>query len=208
MRLSTKKLRGFRSDYLAHFQGWTAIDSAAFYRLQDVILQFITLEDLSFGEYRPVSFIQNLAMPQDTIGQAELLQDLRKRSGAPGLSVSERDHPRLVESIARRLQEEIYPRPLEPIDLRALQVEYARRAVPTIHEAVSLACLSARLHERAAVNYWIGRSETMIDERKQHGLDTSLSKVEFVRKLREAQDRDLDLILQATLAENREKFGI
>jgi hypothetical protein len=187
-RISLRELEPFVDQFYAYFPNWKRIDLDAFGREAGPIAQEIFFERLSYGTYRPTSYIRIFPVHSGTAFHQFL---------TVVTSVRPCDHPSKFPRIVEAMHKEIVPSvdaPLSPEDIlrRFEQREQYDKDV----KAHDLAALNAYLGHDDRALYWCEQFPKLVEARGQFAWQdydyeryAFLNQLEHWIKTREAKPR-------------------
>lgn len=203
-RLTLAELRPIMEFYHAHFPSWRIVKENTLVREVPPIVQGITIDRLSGGDYRPVGHIRVLVAPVPFWG-FELSQHLNVKLR----EIDRRRHPIVKEQVVAAMRAEFLPKLDEPLVAEEVLNLYEDQALPTHGEAYSLAALNAYLGHDARARYWSAKCKELMAKpgRIPHELDAErlayLDQLDVWLEHGEARPQ-----LERVLQDERGKWGL
>jgi len=203
VRLTLKELRPIVEFYHSHFPEWKVFEKDTLIREASPIVQCITFDRISAGDYRPVGYIRVLVAPSPFWG-FELSQhlDVKLRE------IDRRRHELIKEQVVEAMLAEFVPAIDRPLVAEEVLNLYEAYALPTTSEAYSLAPLNAYLGHFGRAKSWCERFKELIaaPDRLPHDLDAAhlayLDQLETWIEQGDAKEQ-----LERVLQEERRKWG-
>jgi hypothetical protein len=203
-RLTVTELRSIIEFYHAYFPAWKVIQRSTLVREDSPVVQGITFERLSGGEYRPTGHIHVLVVPTD-YWFLELPQDLNIKLR----QINRRQHPELRDRVVEAIRAEFVPSVDRPLVAEEVLELYEERAHPTAPEAYSLAALNAYLGHAERARYWCSRFTELVNNLGRPWQDFDYQRRAFLDQLEKWLDAgDARQQLEHVLQEERRKWGL
>jgi hypothetical protein len=204
-RLNKTELRSIIESYRARFPNWTIIQKDTLVREGGPVIQGITFERLSGGEYRPTGHIRVLVAPEDVWGfELPQLLNLKLRQ-----IDRQRDTAECRDRVIQAIQSEFVPKVDKPLIAEQVLALYEEKAYPTSAEAYSLAALNAYLGHSERAVYWCSRFAGLVDATGNGWQDFDCRRRAFLEQLGKWLEagtarQELQLILD----KERHKWGL
>lgn len=203
-RLTLAELRPIVEFYNVTVPTWRVARKDTLIREAGPVLQGITFERLSGGEYRPTGHVRVLVAPRDFWAmELDQVLNVKVRQINPRQDREYRD--RVVDAIRAEFVPNV-DRPLVAEDVLSL---LEREALPTSGEAYSLAALNAYLGHDERALYWCSRFAEMLKASGRelqpfdHKQQAFLASLEGWIRAGDAKQQ-----LEEVLQEERRKWGI
>jgi hypothetical protein len=205
-RLSTTEFREIMGFYHSKFPDWKIIQKNTLVRENGPIVQGITIERLSGGEYRPTGHIHVIVTPSE-YWFLELPQNLKKMQ-----SLNRRQHREFKERVVETIRRDFVPKVDEPLIVEEVLKLYEHEVLPTSGQAYSLAPWNAYLGYCDRALYWCARFKELIDEKRTKGLtlqDFDYKNLAFINELEKwIKSGNVQEQLERVLQEERRKWGL
>jgi hypothetical protein len=195
-QLTLPELRPFVADYHRAFPGWQMLAPEIIARESGPLLQYIALERLSTGSYRPTCGVYYLCVPErdGSLGPQWLNIKLR--------IVDPRAHERLHDKVIEAIHREIVPSvdtPLLPEKVLALHEGRELIRSPDAHH---LAVLNAYLGRNERALYWCSRFPELVNHNGLGWQDFDHKRQAFLTSLKQWIEvgqvkQQLDCVIQA-----------
>jgi hypothetical protein len=190
--------------YHSAFPNWKIVRNDTLVREDGPVLQGITFDRLSGGDYRPIGHIRVMVAPEDVWGY-ELTQDLNIKVR----HIERRAHEMLKNKVVEAIHAEFVPRVDQPLHAQEVLNLYEQRAVPTSPEAYSLAPLNAYLGNDSRALYWCSRFSELVDAVSNPWQDSDYKRRAFLDQLEKwLQAGNAKQQLERVLQEERRKWGL
>lgn len=160
-QLTLSELHPLVADYHRAFPGWRLLTPELFAREAGALLQYIALERLSTGSYRPTCGVYYLCVPgrDGSLGPQWLNIKVR--------IVDRLAHQRLRDKVLEAIHREIVPSVDAPLDPQQVLALHETRQPIRSPDAHHLAALNAYLGHDDRALYWCERFPALVNE---HGL--------------------------------------
>lgn len=204
-RLSVTELRPILEFYNAMLPTWRIVRGDTLVRDAGPVLQGITFERLSGGEYRPTGHIRVLVAPRDYWAM-ELDQVLN----AKVRQISRRQDREFRDRVVAAIHAEFIPNVDRPLAAAEVLENYERQAnPPRSSDAYSLAALNAFLGHDERALYWCSRFTELVDGTGNPWQEVNVRQRAFLHNLEEWLKFGLaKLELERVLQEERRKWGL
>jgi hypothetical protein len=164
--------------YATVFPGWDLINGQVFARTHGPIVQYVGIETLCSGAYRPWSGIRCLPLP--TVRMLHQHLDVKHRQ------VSLREHPSKWKGVLAAMEQQFRPSIRKPLDLREVKGLCEREARESTNDLCMLAILNTYLDEKEQALSHCERMQTLPPPTLAPRLDWEERHKEFGRQLRHA----------------------
>lgn len=204
-RISLTELRSILEFYNATLPHWRIVRKDTLIREAGPILQGITFERLSGGEYRPTGHVRVLVAPEDFWG-FELCQHLNVKYR----QINRRQHPEFRDRVANAIHAEFVPNVDRPLVAEEVLELYEREASPPRSpDAYSLAALNAYLGHRDRATHWCSRFTELVNAGGNPWQDFDYKRRTFLDQLEGwIQAGTAKNELEKVLQEERHKWGL
>ena len=199
-----EELRPVVEFYHGYFPTWKVIQKDTLAREDGPVVQGITFERLSGGEYRPTGHIRVLIAPEDAWA-FELSQrlDIKLRQ------INRRQHPEFRDRVVEAIRTEFVPNVGKPLVAEQVLRLYEEKAFPSDPEAYSLAALNAYLGHDDRARYWCSRFTELVNAVGRPWQDFDYKRRAFLDQLEKwLQAGDAKQQLERVLQEERRKWGL
>lgn len=204
-RLTIKELRSIIEFYHGHFPTWKVIRKDTLVREDGPIVQGITFERLSGGQYRPTGHIRVLVAPEDFWGM-DLSQPLNVKLRQ---IERRRDTPEIRERVVQAMYAEFLPRVDQPLIAEQVLNFYEDSAYPVSHQAYSLAPLNAYLGHDERALHWCSRFTELVNASGNPWQELEQKQLAFLDELEKwLKAGDAKQQLERVLQDERRKWGL
>lgn len=182
-RLTRAQLIEYFNVYRDAFPDWDVEHRVVLTRSLGPVKQFIALESLRSGAYRPSNSI-------DIVGPADGSQILFMYLDVKHREVFPREHETKAPLVIKAMEEQFVPRVREPLDLRCVlqfaEEWHAGGEVGNANGFSGLATLNAYIGNRDRALWWCDRFDVLLASIGREPADWEERKAAYVERLREA----------------------